>query len=222
MPFTLCVVGPPAADAGVVGRLLASKLRAPLLTLSNLVKTESINRTHVGRQLEQAMEATRGAPLPSPLVAPLVLQSLSRVQRTEPRVVLAEFPRSHAEWQPLRIGGHAPRLLHLRLAEERQRHRLASRQVCAACGLPMYLPERDDPRLPLTSDCDCDQPRPVRDVADDGDAVRIRQQHYESETLPLVDSLRKNNALMEVDVQEALESTWKLVQECLPEARDPA
>ena len=61
MPFTLCVVGPPAADAGVVGRLLASKLRAPLLTLSNLVKTESINRTHVGRQLEQAMEATRVA-----------------------------------------------------------------------------------------------------------------------------------------------------------------
>lgn len=217
--FTLCVVGPPAADASVVGRLLASKLRAPLLSLIGLIKTERASGTHVGLQLEQAMQQP-GAPLPTPLVAPLVLQSLSRMQRTEPRVVLTDFPSSKAEWRPLGIGGHAPRLLHLRLDEARQRHRLASRQVCTGCELPLYLPELDDSRLPLVSNCDCAEPWLVREMADEGEVVQMRQQHYEQQTLPLVQSLRESNALLEVDVQEDLEATWKLVQQSLPEARD--
>ena len=217
------LLGRPGAETPLFGRLLSARLRAELVSIPVAAAAEVRHATHLGKQLlehTQASASAMGAPLPSRLVAPLVLPKLQRALQADAPMVLSGFPRTPDQLAMLQHAGvmEPPMIVHLTLERGEAERRLAARMVCGNCGEAMVpMPPREG--VPsnlmvhmLEEATDCDAPAPTRAAIDEAEAVKRRLDAYDEQTLPLFDKLRARGAVIhEVAVLDSAEDTWDAV-----------
>ena len=135
----ISLIGRPGVEVSLYARLLSARLRAELLAVPPAAAAEVAHGTHLGKQLSAAAADAVGKPLPSNLVAPLIMPKLQRAAQLQAPLVLSGFPRNLDQLTMLQQAGvpTLPTVVHLELPRVIAERRLADRHICANCGEPM-------------------------------------------------------------------------------------
>ena len=221
----ISLIGRPGVEVSLYARLLSARLRAELLAVPPAAAAEVAHGTHLGKQLSAAAAGAVGKPLPSNLVAPLIMPKLQRAAQLQAPLVLSGFPRNLDQLTMLQQAGvpTLPTVVHLELPRVIAERRLADRHICANCGEPMRRiepPTTGEGAVPaglwahlLEEATECDAPSPRRAAIDEADAARERLDAFDAQTLPLLARLEQRGAAVHnVVALENFDETWAAVE----------
>lgn len=205
MAQILIFLGPPGAGKGTQARVVARELGIPHISTGDILRDAARKKTGLGLAAKAKMD--KGQLVPDDVICPIVEERLSRPDCRE-GAILDGFPRTIAQAKFLngmlaRVGLGEPLVLNIHVEPESVIKRLTGRRTCQTCGeiYNVYLnpPRRD-------GICDKDDGQLVQRADDNEEAIRIRLEAYEQDTLPLIDYYRSRGELRQVEGSEAPEA----------------
>ncbi len=211
MAQILIFLGPPGAGKGTQARVVARELGIPHISTGDILRAAASKKTSLGLAAKAKMD--KGQLVPDDLMCPIVEDRLCQPDCKE-GAILDGFPRTLAQAECLtamlsRVGLDEPLVLNIHVEPESVIKRLTGRRTCQTCGeiYNVYLnpPLRD-------GICDQDGGQLVQRADDNEEAIRIRLQAYDHDTLPLIDYYQSKGHLRQVDGNEEPEAiTAKLL-----------
>lgn len=184
-------------DGCTLGRLLASRLGVPHISIRRLIDLEVDHRTALGLEIGAQPDA---ALLPMRLVAPL-LDQLWTSGGPHQRFVLSGYPRDASQWRHLRRHTDVHRLVHVRAGSDFLRQSLKGRCACPACASGLYADELrlgDERVVPAVLECCGSTKEGVPSARDAPAAVAARLHAYETLTAPWLDSQRESGMVLDL------------------------
>lgn len=218
------LLGAPGAGKGTQAQILALRLALPHIATGDIFRAAAAAGDELGRRLGETLR--RGELLPDELVCEVVGARLRQPDCAR-GAILDGFPRTIAQadwliafWNRLeRPGGPEPIVIYLTLGYNFLYRRLAGRRSCPYCGR-IY---NDSTRPPARAGfCDVDGTALVQRRDDDPQVVRERLIHFEEQTLPLVEHLRRRSCFQPIygaaPVERVAENIARAVAGCAPAA----
>lgn len=198
MAQILIFLGPPGAGKGTQARVVARELGIPHISTGDILRDAARKKTSLGLAAKAKMD--KGELVPDEVISPIVEERLSRPDCKE-GAILDGFPRTIAQAKFLgamleRAGLGEPLVVNIQVAADAVIRRLTGRRTCPVCG-EIYNVYFNPPRRDCV--CDRDGTRLVQRADDNEEAIWIRLQAYEQDTLPLIDYYQRKNALLQVD-----------------------
>jgi adenylate kinase len=206
------LLGPPGSGKTTLARAIAQRIPIALIEVGNLLAREVREGTAVGQQLQAYTAAGKLAP------TDLVVEVISRQLQTRPgRLVLFDgIPRSAAQLHAFfaLLDGNRLRLcaiIVLTIDLDSVIGRLSGRRVCSQCGAVYNLANSS-----LTADDRCPRcsGRLMQRADDREDIVRERFHEFERETMPVIQSLKRQFPSLVIEQSgalpedQALEHIW--------------
>ena len=201
MAQILIFLGPPGAGKGTQARVVARELGIPHISTGDILRDAALKKTSLGLAAKAMMD--KGQLVPDDVICPIVEERLGRPDCRE-GAILDGFPRTIAQAKFLngmlaRVGLGEPLVLNIHVEPESVVKRLTGRRTCQTCGeiynVFMNPPQRD-------GICDKDGGQLAQRADDNEEAIRIRLQAYEEDTLPLIDYYRSLGEFRQVDGSE--------------------
>lgn len=199
-PRTLLILlGPPGAGKGTQCSRLADVLRIPTISTGDILRDHVRRQTTLGQQIREIMDA--GGLVSNALIVEVLADRVGHADCSR-GLILDGFPRTREQAESLdgllASDGSPWTVLVVRLVVSHASvlERLASRQICPACGT-VYGTAAMSPRR--AGICDADGAALIVRPDDRRDTVLQRLRIYGEQIAPIVDHYARGNGVLEVD-----------------------
>jgi len=176
------IFGPQGIGKGTHADLISNKYGIPHISIGEILREEVGKGTGIGRQIDDVMNS--GALVPDEIAADLIKKRLAR-NDAKKGFVLDGFPRSISQAKDLEKIADVDVVLFISGARKVLVDRLSGRAACEKCGksynsaIPSLKPKKEGV-------CGVDGGRLVRRADDTPEAIKVRLEVFEKETIPLV------------------------------------
>jgi len=210
----LILLGSPGSGKGTQARMLQEGYQIVHVSTGDILRRAIQAQTELGRLAQSYMDD--GNLVPDDVMLRLVKETLD-APRYEAGYVLDGFPRTVPqstafESMLLQWGAALTAVISLEVNREVLIHRLSGRRVCPECATTYHI-DQLDPSGELR--CTRDGALLVQRKDDDAQAVAIRFDAFERETLPLKQFYRDRGLLREIDGSRATGEVFKDIQRIL-------
>lgn len=212
--MNLIFFGPPGSGKGTQAKLLFEKIKAPHISLGDILREEVRQETAIGRQAKELMNA--GKLVPDELTIALTRKRLSQPD-CRGGFILDGYPRSLAQAEALErmlpeLGLKIDKVVYFKVDEEQIVERLTGRRSCKVCGA-VYHVKYNPPKI--TGQCDQDNSELYQRPDDEEQAIRTRFEVYAKQTEPLLKRYEQSGKLLTVDASGTIEEIFKRLWQAL-------
>jgi len=202
-------LGPPGSGKGTQAKILHQKLGGFYFEGGNILRKKAEENSSLGRKIKKIIYQ-KGKLVPDDLMEK-ILKEWFRGKDISRGVVLDGFPRNLSQYQMLKKvlsqkGEKINKVIFLRVSEAVVIKRLLARRVCPKCGLEFNLitkpPKKDEI-------CDSCGTKLKRRADDTPEMIKARLHTYLEKTQPLLDFLKKEGVLEEIDGERRIEDIYQ-------------
>lgn len=203
--MNIIVLGPQASGKGTQARLLAKKLSLQHLELGSLLRKKAREKSALGREIYQILNQ-KGTLVSDQIIKQIVDGWLDK-QGIKKGIVFDGPPRNRRQYHDIdemlaRRRAKIDKVIFLKVSRETSIRRIVSRRVCPECSNEYNLVTKPPKRDELCDQC---QKRLVQRQDDMPKVVERRLATYYRLTKPLIDYIRKQGNLEEVDGERSIE-----------------
>jgi len=211
----IVLIGAQGSGKGTQAERLAQNLGIHHVSSGDLFRKASNEGTELGKKAR--IYLNRGELVPDDLTVFMILQYIAETNYLREGVLLDGFPRTIVQAQALDEGlSSADRYIdcavYLNVPREVLLHRLSGRYICRAAQ-HVYNRETSPPKVPGI--CDLDGSELYQRPDDQGPAVQKRLNIFFEETICLLDYYRKQEKLVEVNGNQAIEQVQRTLLEVI-------
>jgi len=197
-------LGAPGAGKGTQAARVAAKLGLAHIATGDLFRQALEKGTELAKQAKSYME--KGKLVPDEITIRMVLERISSLD-CESGVIFDGFPRNLKQAEALdramvQSKKAIDAVVYIRVAETELLNRLSGRWICRQCQTP-YHAINSSPRI--RGKCDRCGGELYQRPDDTVETVKKRLEVYFAETTPLIDYYRRQNRLLEVNGEGAVE-----------------
>ncbi|HUV42690.1 MAG TPA: nucleoside monophosphate kinase [Patescibacteria group bacterium] len=199
------VLGPQASGKGAQAELLAKKLGFAHLEMGEVLREIAKQKTSLGEKINQIIYQ-QGTLVPDSVIKKVANSWLDKV-KTSKGIVFDGYPRKLSQYQDLEKilterGTKINKVIHLKVIEMTSIKRISSRRVCPKCDKEYNLVTRPPKKDKL---CDFCQVKLVLRQDDKPKIVKKRLETYHRLTEPLINYVRQQGILIEIDGERPIE-----------------
>ncbi len=202
----IILLGPPAAGKGTQAENLSKKFEIPTISTGEMIRSEIAAKTELG--IEAAKIINGGNLLPDDVIIGMIKSRISQ-EDCKNGFILDGFPRTPGQAQAAeQMGIEIDKVISIIAPDEEIIKRISGRRICENCKTG-YHTIYDKPAKEGVCD-KCGGKLICRDD-DTEETVKVRLNVYHEKTEPLIEYYAKKNLLVEVESQEKIEDTTKLM-----------
>ena len=206
----LILLGAPGAGKGTQAEIISEKYNIPTVSTGNIIRAALKNGTEMGLKAKSYIDA--GELVPDNVVIGIIKERLSEPDCKE-GYILDGFPRTIPQAVALDdMGFVIDAALSIEVADSEIVKRMSGRRVCEKCGAS-YHTEYKKPDVEGV--CNICGGNLVIRKADEPETVKNRLNVYHEQTEPLKDFYKSCGKLIEVQGQDEVKDTTRLVLEAL-------
>ena len=208
--MNLILMGAPGAGKGTQAEIISEKFKIPAISTGGILRDAIKNETELGKMAKSYMDS--GSLVPDDIVIGIVKEHLSS-DTCKNGFILDGFPRSVAQAEALEaFNVKIDAALTIEVADEKIIERMSGRRICSSCGASFHVKYKPSA---VENVCDkCEAPLFIRSD-DEAATVKHRLETYHNQTEPLKKFYSERGLLIEVEGQEELSDTTKLVSDAL-------
>ena len=206
----LILLGAPGAGKGTQAEIISEKYNIPTVSTGNIIRAALKNGTEMGLKAKSYIDA--GELVPDNVVIGIIKERLSEPDCKE-GYILDGFPRTIPQAVALDdMGFVIDAALSIEVADSEIVKRMSGRRVCEKCGAS-YHTEYKKPDVEGV--CNICGGNLVIRKDDEPETVKNRLNVYHEQTEPLKDFSKSCGKLIEVQGQDEVKDTTRLVLEAL-------
>lgn len=206
----LILLGAPGAGKGTQAEIISEKYNIPTVSTGNIIRAALKNGTEMGLKAKSYIDA--GELVPDNVVIGIIKERLSEPDCKE-GYILDGFPRTIPQAVALDdMGFVIDAALSIEVADSEIVKRMSGRRVCEKCGAS-YHTEYKKPEVEGV--CNICGGNLVIRKDDEPETVKNRLNVYHEQTEPLKDFYKSCGKLIEVQGQDEVKDTTRLVLEAL-------
>ena len=206
----LILLGAPGAGKGTQAEIISEKYNIPTVSTGNIIRAALKNGTEMGLKAKSYIDA--GELVPDNVVIGIIKERLSEPDCKE-GYILDGFPRTIPQAVALDdMGFVIDAALSIEVADSEIVKRMSGRRVCEKCGAS-YHTEYKKPDVEGV--CNICGGNLVIRKDDEPETVKNRLNVYHEQTEPLKDFYKSCGKLIEVQGQDEVKDTPRLVLEAL-------
>ena len=206
----LILLGAPGAGKGTQAEIISEKYNIPTVSTGNIIRAALKNGTEMGLKAKSYIDA--GELVPDNVVIGIIKERLSEPDCKE-GYILDGFPRTIPQAVALDdMGFVIDAALSIEVADSEIVMRMSGRRVCEKCGAS-YHTEYKKPDVEGV--CNICGGNLVIRKDDEPETVKNRLNVYHEQTEPLKDFYKSCGKLIEVQGQDEVKDTTRLVLEAL-------
>ena len=206
----LILLGAPGAGKGTQAEIISEKYNIPTISTGNIIRAALKNGTEMGLKAKSYIDA--GELVPDNVVIGIIKERLSEPDCKE-GYILDGFPRTIPQAVALDdMGFVIDAALSIEVADSEIVKRMSGRRVCEKCGAS-YHTEYKKPDVEGV--CNICGGNLVIRKDDEPETVKNRLNVYHEQTEPLKDFYKSCGKLIEVQGQDEVKDTTRLVLEAL-------
>ncbi len=206
----LILLGAPGAGKGTQAEIISEKYNIPTVSTGNIIRAALKNGTEMGLKAKSYIDA--GELVPDNVVIGIIKERLSEPD-CKKGYILDGFPRTIPQAVALDdMGFVIDAALSIEVADSEIVKRMSGRRVCEKCGAS-YHTEYKKPKVDGV--CNVCGGQLVIRKDDEPETVKNRLNVYHEQTEPLKDFYKSCGKLIEVQGQDEVKDTTRLVLEAL-------
>lgn len=204
--MNLIILGPQGSGKGTQAELLAKKLGSHYLEMGDILREEIESGSALGKKLDEIVNK-KGGLAPDQIIAKTARSWLDK-KNLKKGVIFDGYPRNLVQHRLLKKflaerGLKIDQVIFLNVCEKTTLRRLSSRRVCPQCDYEYNLvtkPPKND------QFCDRCQVKLIQRQDDKPQVIKKRLAVYRQSTKPLINFIRQEGILMEVDGEASIEA----------------
>jgi len=203
--MNIIVLGPQASGKGTQAGLLAKKLGLQHLELGGILREKTKEKSALAKEIDLIMNK-KGILVPDPIVKQITSEWIDK-HGIERGIVFDGPPRNITQYQDIEeiLAGRKEKIdkvIYLKVSRETSIKRIVSRRVCPQCDREYNLITKPPLRDELCDQC---KKKLVQRQDDTPEVVNKRLAVYSQLTEPLIEYIRNQGILEEVDGERPIE-----------------
>ncbi len=201
----LIFLGPQGSGKGTQAKLLVKKLGCHYLEIGDVLREKAEEKSSLGQEINRFINQ-EGKLVPENIMKKIVADWLNKVDFGK-GIIFDGYPRNLEQYRNLqglltKKGKGIDLVIYLKLSRTTSIKRLSARRICPRCNLEYNLVTKPPRKEGL---CDRCQGKLIQRKDDFPQLIKGRLDIYYRLTQPLIDSVRKEGILEEVDGERSIE-----------------
>jgi len=198
-------LGPPGSGKGTQAKLIVKKLNLQYFESGDILREKAREEDTLGREIDRIIHQ-EGKYMPDKMVVEIVKGWINK-DRLEQGIIFDGFPRTLNQYQDLQKvltekGSGIDQVIYLKVSEEESIRRLSARRICLQCDFEFNLVTKPPKKDELCDQC---QKKLIQRKDDAPEIIKKRLQTYYQLTRPLVESVRQQGILEEIDGERSID-----------------
>lgn len=207
--MNIVVLGLPASGKGTQAELLAKKLGLYYLEMGEVLREIAKEKTPLGKEVNRIVYQEGGL-VPDKAMRQIVGKILAGI-KFDKGIVFDGYPRKLSQYQDLEKmlanrGNKIDRVFFLKVSQETIIKRISSRRVCPRCDSEYNLITRPPKKGELCDQC---QVKLIQRQDDKPEIVKKRLETYRRLTIPMIEYVRQQGILEEIDGERSIEVIYQ-------------
>jgi adenylate kinase len=201
--MNLILFGAPGAGKGTIGELLEEKFNILSFSTGQLLREREKKEDEFALKLKQIME--KGMLVSDDIINHIILEKI----KDKTGYILDGYPRtvSQAEFL-IKNNIQIHHVIYLKISEDEIINRITNRRVCPKCGEIYHIITKKPQKKGF---CDHDNEKLILREDDTKETVKKRYQTYLLKTLPVLDRLKKEFKIIEVNADNSINDVYEEV-----------
>jgi len=206
--MNIVILGPPGVGKGTYAGFLSKKHNIPKISVGDLFRRAIKDETELGKKIKDYVSS--GDLVPDEIVIELVK---NRLQGDDCKggFLLDGYPRTVPQAEAMMKFKKIDAALNFVAPDEVIMSRIGGRRTCSKCGA-IYHVKNVPPKV--EGICDRCGGRLVQRSDEKPQVIKNRLVVYREKTKPVVDYLRKQELLVDIDAHYSFEEMEKIISQC--------
>jgi len=212
--MNIVILGPPAVGKGTYAGFLSKKYNIPKISVGDLFRRAIKDETELGKKIKDYVSS--GDLVPDEIVIELVK---NRLQGDDCKggFLLDGYPRTVPQAEAMGKFKKIDAALNFVAPDEVIMSRIGGRRTCSKCGA-IYHVKNVPPKV--EGICDRCGGRLIQRSDEKPQVIKNRLVVYREKTKPVVDYLRKQGLLLDIDAHYSIEEMDKIISQCEKHLQD--
>lgn len=206
--MNIVILGPPGVGKGTYAGFLSKKYNIPKISVGDLFRRAIKDETELGKKIKDYVSS--GDLVPDEIVIELVK---NRLQGDDCKggFLLDGYPRTVPQAEAMGKFKKIDAALNFVAPDEVIMSRIGGRRTCSKCGA-IYHVKNVPPKV--EGICDRCGGRLIQRSDEKPQVIKNRLVVYRKKTKPVVDYLRKQGLLVDIDAHYSIEEMDKIISQC--------
>jgi adenylate kinase len=207
--MNIVFLGPPGSGKGTQAKLVVKKFGFRYFESGDILREKAREKDALGQEIDRIIHR-EGKYVPDKMVVTIVTDWITKT-KLEQGIVFDGFPRTLEQYQDLqrvlaeRDSG-IDLVIYLRVSEKETLRRLSARRICPRCDLEFNLVTKPPKNDELCDQC---QAKLIQRQDDAPEIIKKRLKTYYQLTKPLIEFIRQQGILEEVDGERPIELIYQ-------------
>ena len=212
--MNIVILGPPGVGKGTYAGFLSKKYNIPKISVGDLFRRAIKDETELGKKIKDYVSS--GDLVPDEIVIELVK---NRLQGDDCKggFLLDGYPRTVPQAEAMGKFKKIDAALNFVAPDEVIMSRIGGRRTCSKCGA-IYHVKNVPPKV--EGICDRCGRRLIQRSDEKPQVIKNRLVVYREKTKPVVDYLRKQGLLVDIDAHYSIEEMDKIISQCEKHLQD--
>lgn len=212
--MNIVILGPPGVGKGTYAGFLSKKYNIPKISVGDLFRRAIKDETELGKKIKDYVSS--GDLVPDEIVIELVK---NRLQGDDCKggFLLDGYPRTVPQAEAMGKFKKIDVALNFVAPDEVIMSRIGGRRTCSKCGA-IYHVKNVPPKV--EGICDRCGGRLIQRSDEKPQVIKNRLVVYREKTKPVVDYLRKQGLLVDIDAHYSIEEMDKIISQCEKHLQD--
>lgn len=212
--MNIVILGPPGVGKGTYAGFLSKKYNIPKISVGDLFRRAIKDETELGKKIKDYVSS--GDLVPDEIVIELVK---NRLQGDDCKggFLLDGYPRTVPQAEAMGKFKKIDAALNFVAPDEVIMSRIGGRRTCSKCGA-IYHVKNVPPKV--EGICDRCGGRLIQRSDEKPQVIKNRLVVYRKKTKPVVDYLRKQGLLVDIDAHYSIEEMDKIISQCEKHLQD--
>lgn len=203
--MNIVFLGPPGSGKGTQAKLMVKKLDSRYFESGDILREKAQEKNALGQEIDRIIHQ-EGKYVPDKMMRQIVSDWITKT-KLEQGIVFDGSPRTIDQYDDLQKilaekGTEIEKVIYLEVSEQESIRRLSARRICPQCDLEFNLVTRPPKKDELCDQC---QNKLIQRKDDSAEVIKKRLKTYYQLTKPLVEHVRQQGILEEVDGEKPIE-----------------